>query len=379
MAEKINTVDFNIPGKWEWEHGEQLRQKPGEESGKDYLTRASTFPGEDLKRPVANRWNRAYFVNKIHSIREAYKQYKKDGLGYMTKEEYEQETKSLVSDIKVMDELFPKFLNGEEKVSVDMGELGVQEAEYVYLTSSRTDFSKRVNVVVPGYSNDRYGGGMLPLTLALYSNAPVLLLTYFEVPRGKMTNETKKAVKKSKDFGPHVEFTEGAINQILGKNSKFDFTGVSAGGVIVAQISKKREMAGRIGNINIVNPPGLAKLERIIPRLWIHHKSMAEIKRNGMAARLLVANEKKVTTTKEDLKRFESMKRHWVYCLAHEFNWWEKMGKARVIIAKDDGITDGFENIYKLESNPNLSVRVVEGGHEVPGTEPEKVIEQMLL
>jgi hypothetical protein len=262
-----------------------------------------------------------------------------------------------------------------------MGKLGVQEANYIDLKFKDTDLTKPPIIFIPGISNDVNGTGEFSLELALSSKRRVIMFTYPESPQGKVTNKFSRAVFKSGHFEAHVGFFKKAINQVVGENTGFDICGVSAGSIMVSGISKDKEFSDRIGKINLIVPPGLTavNLLDIKKRLKMNNDSIKKIEEDGLVGRLMVTNVKFLDRTKEEINAAEWTFRFLTLKMAKKYNWWKGMDKARVIVAKGDGITYGIKNIDKLKSNPNLSLEIIDGGHEIAAVEPVRVIMKMDL
>lgn len=362
--------------KWAYGLYKDMQGNDGRLNERGLVTKMTIFPGSKENRPLALRMRRAKFVNDVFDLREDY------GKGEISEEEYQQKISALENELKNNDEIYFNFLNRVRPISVDMGKLGVQEANYVDLSFSETDLTKPPIVFIPGISNDVNGSGEFALELALSSKRRVIMITYPESPQGKVSKQFPKAVFKSHNFGPHVEFFMGAINQVLGNDSKFDFASVSAGGIFVTEISKKKEMTDRIGKINIIVPPGMTGIRplEVKKRLEMNNSSMQEMEKDGSVGRLMVINPKILDRSKEDIKNSGWAFKFLALKLTQEYKWWKGVDKkTRVIIAKSDGITDGIDNLDKLKSNLNLSVELVDGGHEVPAVRPEAVIEKMII
>lgn len=272
-------------------------------------------------------------------------------------------------------------MEGIEPITVDMGKLGIQKANYVDLSFRGTDLTKPPIVFIPGISNDVNGTGEFALELALSTKRRVIMLTYPESPQGKVTKQFCKAVLKSSHFGAHVEFFKGAIQQVVGNDSNFDICGLSAGSVIVSEISKDKDYAKRIGKINLIVPPGMTGLSPmdVRKRLKMNEEAFSKIEEDGSVGKLMVTNLKFLDRTKEDINVSEWTFRFLALKLMKKYNWWEEMKEARVIVARNDGVTYGIKNIDVLKNNPNLSLEIIDGGHEVPAVNPEKVIEKMVL
>lgn len=285
----------------------------------------------------------------------------------------------MVSKLDDDDEIYLNFLEGIEPISVDMGELGVQKANFVDLKFRGTDFSRRPIIFIPGISNDVNGTGEFALELALSSKRRVVMFTYPESPQGKVTKQFSRAVLKSKHFETHVGFFKSAIEQVLGKDCIFDICGVSAGSIMVSEISKDEDFTKRIQKINLIVPPSVTGLNLfdIRKRLEMNNESTKKMEENGLVGRLMVTNIKSLDRTKEDIYASELAFRFLTLKLAQRYKWWKGMDKTRVIVAKGDGVTYTIKNIKDLQLNPQLSIEIIDGGHEVPAINPQKVIEKM--
>lgn len=277
------------------------------------------------------------------------------------------------------DEIYLRFLEGIEPIYVDMGKLGVQKANYVDLNLKDTDLTRPPIVYIPGISNDVNGTGEFALELALSSKRRVIMFTYPESPQGKVTKQFSKAVLKSKNFEAHVGFFKGAIEQVLGKDSNFDICGLSAGSIMASEISKDKNFAKRIRKINLIVPPGITGLNPfdIKKRLEMNNEALKKMEENGLVGRLMVTNVKFLDRTKEEINIAERTFKFLALKMARKYKWWEGMSEAKVIVAKGDGVTYGIKNVDKLKNNPNLSLEIIDGGHEVAAVNPIRVIEKM--
>lgn len=360
------------PEQWSYGLTEDMMGGQGKLSQRNLLTK----PFKD--RTVAERMHRAEdyeaILNKRRELKEA--------IGNNDeKEVFELKTgiKNILDESKKRGEVYFNFLNGIRPISVDLGKLGVQEANYVDLSFKDTDLTKPPIVFIPGISNDVNGTGEFALELALSSKRRVVMFTYPESPQGKVTKQFSKAVLKSGQFEPHVRFFEGAIEQVLSKDGYFDFCGVSAGSIMVSEISKDKDFAKRIGKINLIVPPGITGLNPldIKKRLEMNNEALKKMEEDGSVGRLMVTNVKFLDRTKEDINVAEWTFRFLTLKMAREYKWWEGMSEARIIVAKGDGVTYGIKNVDKLKDNPNLSLEIIDGGHEVVAVNPGRVIEKM--
>ena len=361
------------PERWSYGLTDDMLGKQGRLSQRGLLTKPTNLPNSEEKRPVALRERRAKFCEEVFSLRNDFRN------GLLNETEYKQEANSLISKLEDNDEIYLRFLEGVEPISVDMGELGVQKANYVDLNFKDTDLTKPPIVYIPGISNDVNGTGEFALELALSSKRRIIMFTYPESPQGKVTKQFGKAVFKSSHFEAHVGFFKGAIEKVLGKDNNFDICGVSSGSIMASEISKDKYFAKRIEKINLIVPPGITGLNPfdIKKRIEMNNEALKKMDEDGSVGRLMVTNVKFLDRTKEDIKSAEWAFRFLALKMAQKYEWWKGMSEARVIVAKDDGVTYGIKNVSKLKDNPNLSLEIIDGGHEVPAVNPEKVIEKM--
>jgi hypothetical protein len=362
------------PERWSYGLTDDMLGKQGKLSQRNLLTK----PTQD--RTVAERMHRAENYEAILDKRRGLKQAISDDDIEETSK-LNLEIKNILNVAKSRGEIYFNFLNGIKPISVDIGKLGIQEANYVDLKFKDTDLTKPPIIFIPGISNDINGTGEFSLELALISKRRVIMFTYPESPQGKVTNKFARAVLKSGHFETHVDFFKKAINQVVGENTSFDICGVSAGSIMVSEISKDKKFSDRIDKINLIVPPGITAINPldIKKRLKMNSDSIKKIEEDGSVGRLMVTNVKFLNRTKEDIKAAEWTFRFLTLKLTQEYKWWEGMDKARVIVAKGDGITYGIKNIDKLNSNPNLSLEVIDGGHEVAAVNPEEVIKKMVF
>lgn len=337
-------------------------------------TRKSNLPGSDEMRPVALRVDRADFCKTVTELREDLKS------GELDKETYKTKIAYLQEGLENKDNVYLSFLEGVKPLMVDMGKLGTQRANYIDLSFEGTDLSKPPIVIIPGISNDLNGSGEFPLKLALKGRR-IILITYPESWHGKTTKEFAMAVGKSNNFQPHTDFFKLAINQILGDKTSFDICGLSAGAIMASEITKAKNFSDRIGKINLIVPAGITgiNLFDVKKRMEMHQKSMKQQEEDGMLPKLVVTNLEFLERTKKEVKTSEWTFRFLTLKLMKEYKWWQGMKEARVIMCKDDGITYGIKNVRNLGSNPQLSIEIISGGHETPATNPDKVIEKMVL
>jgi hypothetical protein len=331
-------------------------------------------------RTVAERTHRAEDYKVILDKREDIAQAEDDKEKVF---KLRSEIRDVLSRAKNRREIYSNFLNPDniKHFSVDMGELGIQEANYIDLSFSETDFKKPPIIYIPGISAGTDGSGELALEVALYLRRRIIILDYPESPQGKVTKAFHKAVSKSNNFGPHVEFFKKAINFAIGENLGFDFCGVSTGSIMASEISKDKNFANRIGLINLLVPPGLTKLRAAdIKKRWkMESESTKKMEEDGSIGKKLVSNYKVLNRSKADVKATNRTLLALGLKLIKEYKWWEGMdSKARIIIARSDGITYGIKNIDKLKNNPNLSVEIVDGGHNELQTNAKVWIEKMV-
>lgn len=359
--------------RWSNGLGKDMLGNEGKLGQKGLITKITNFPGSEENRPVGLRVRRVEFYKNVSELRVKHKN------GDIDNEGYQSEIGLLMNKLKNNDEIYFNFLEKVKPISVDMGELGVQEANYVDLSFSETDFEKPPIIYIPGISNDVDGSGEFALELALSSKRRVIMITYPESPQGKVAKPFPKAVLKSNNFEPHVNFFEKAIIQIIGDNIDFDMCGVSAGSIMISEISKDKNFADRIGVINLLVPPGITALNilDIKKRLKMESESTTKMEEDGSIGRLRVINPKILKRSKEDIRNSNWTLNFLALKLTQEYKWWEGMGKARIIIAKDDGITYGIKNIDKLRENPNLSIEIIDGGHNGPAVNSKAWVEKM--
>lgn len=341
------------------------------------VTRQSVIHEEvvETRRPLADRRERAIDFYEVMEKREELKnETDREKISAL-----KNEIKDVFSQAKKRERVYSAFLKSKS-ISVDMGKLGVQKAEYVDLVTQDTDLDQSPIVLIPGISNDTWGGGEFPIELALFTKRRIIMITHPESWYGSVTENFMKAVWKSKKFEPHVQFFKSAINQVVGEETNFDICGVSAGAIISSEVIKDSDFSSRIGKKNLIVPPGITPFyEGFFKRIGMQTKSLDDQKKKNNLPKLMVTNE---TLLIKDKKKRELQNNTFLgmtFKLAQRYNWWQDLEEANVIIASRDAVTYGIKHVDKVRSNPNLKVHIIDGGHEIPGVEPEKVIEKMDL
>lgn len=336
---------------------------------------------ERVKRPLADRVERAedYWsvVNKKNELENEEINGNSERVSIL-----KAEIDSIINTAKKRDKIYSAFLK-PKPISVDMGELGIQKAQYVDIKTEFTDPNKDPMVIVMGFGNNLNGLGGFSQRIAMETNQKVIMISQPDSLGGIVTNAFGKAVRKSKNFGPHTEFFKLAIKEILEEKNidKFDICGVSAGAIMVSEIIKDKEFSGRIMKKNLIFPPGITKLTLLdIPkRLKLLKKTMGEQRKKGNLPKLMVTNIETIQKKKEQLKAQKKSFLAITLKLIQKYPWWNGLRDTNVVIADEDTVTYGIKNIDEVKSNPNLSIHVVSGGHELWGTEPERVIEKMVF
>jgi hypothetical protein len=266
-------------------------------------------------------------------------------------------------------------------ISVDMGKLGIQKAEVVDYKTEDTDLDKDPIVILMGISADKGSAGVFGLRLAKETGRRVVMISHPDSWYGETTKEFAKAIKKSKNFGPHTAFFKAAINQILGEKANFDICGVSAGAIMASEIIKDKDFANRIGKKNFIVSPGITPLTigNFFQRVYMLRKTIKQEKEEGSSLRLMISNIETIKKTKEQIRAKKKAGRAIFWKLAKRYPWWTELDEGNLIISNKDAITYGFKNIYKVMENPNIRIKMINGSHQIMATKWEEVIAKMDL
>lgn len=366
-------VVYELPEK-QWRFGfTKDMEDYGDLYEKGSVTRQSLLNGSrqegGVRRPLSDRTERAEDFKKIMKLRS---EICPDVV----------EIDGIINRAKEREKIHRAFLK-PNPISVDMGELGIQSTIYMHIKTDTTNINKNPIFIYAGVGNGADGLGILPHRIAQETNQEVFMIAQPDSCEGNITDEFAEAVRTSKKFEPHVNFFKLVTQKILEENGfeKFDLCGVSAGAIIASEIIKDKELSQKIEKKNLIVPPGLTKLSlRDIPkRLKMQLDTIREQKKSGNLSKKMVTN---IETVAKERRRIKSQKKSFnAMCLKliQEYPWWRDLEDTRVIIAKNDAVTFGIKNIAKIKANPKLSMEIIDGGHEIMATEPEKVIEKMVF
>jgi hypothetical protein len=330
-------------------------------------TKDSIIPKEDISRAWFMQSDRADLFKEVAKCWED-----------------KEKVREILDKANELDSLYIQYTLGKKQVEVDMKETGRQSSSYVILEPKKSDQNKRPIVIIPGISNDLDGLGSFPIKLALSTQRKVVLVAYPESNNGKVTKDFATGVEKSDNFGPHTFFFQSAINKIMGEETEIDICGVSAGSIIATELMKDGDFNKRVNQYNLLVPPGIRKA-RFIKGALREFKSLVLDGGYKRIPQIITTDLKSNWKTEIDYKAgqqtFNALKRK----LMQEYPWWKnklisgKGKKTTVIIAKEDGVTNGIDGIKRLEQNENLDIKTIKGEHGVMSMKAEEVIKMMAI
>lgn len=408
MTEK----EFRFP-ELMWSHtdnavGRKISEISGKITKETNLIQENGLIGE-IKKPISLRSERADVYKEVKKIKKeedrCFSKLEEDTQESFDEAELSEEEKKIKEEenkqsrkesfdkanvffdkVHELDNLFSQVLYGRKSVEVEIEGLGKQSSEFVELKSKKVDLEKPPIVLVLGISNDLDGVGEFPIKLAMISKRRVFVFTYPESWHGKVTREFGEAVEKSNNFGPHTEFFKSAINQVVGSETEIDICGVSAGSIMVSELTKDKKFNNRTNQINLIVPPGIVGMntKSLIKGLSREVKSLIFNKNDGR--KISILNPEKIRKTDEERANGFNTSANLRNKLSQEYSWWNNellSGKGRqtkVIICEQDGVTNGVDGLEKVSKNPNLKVFLLKkSSHGTPGSNPERVIEQMII
>lgn len=311
--------------------------------------------------------------------------------------------KELITEGHARDALAEEFINNQQEVGVNLGDLGEQMARFVILTppegrkTEETD-SKPPIFLIPGISNDLESMGMLPQELA-FSGRNVVTIGYPESWRGNVTDAFGEAARSSSGYEPHTSFFKGAIRDILqrpdvkeklGSSAEIDLWGFSAGAAIVADILKDKKFQDITANARIIAPPSCVDQKNVkifnqeipLPKDMLYELWQIFRPRNlKAAAKLNVSNRGEIEYTEEKRKRMTKAYNALRDKVLKRNEWWKndmrvKEGGSIIVVSYDnDTLTKSYKTVGEISQNPNLRVLELPGSHVTPRTEPGILID----
>jgi hypothetical protein len=371
--------DYNYP---EWDYGSKNKFLAGnlESDGSWYniskkITRRGEYGG--VENSLAVRAEHAKYFKQIVNLRDKIKTADEN-----EKIKLRSVYKEVAQEMAIFDNLAWQFQTQRQKVEVNLDKLGVQAGLVVTLRPKNIDLQKRPLVIIPGISSNIEGVGAFPIKLAMKSRQSVTVISHPESWMGRVTEEFSQAVEKSSNLKPHTDFFMSAINQTIGTKNEFDIVGISAGGMIINEMTKNEDFNQRIGKISLIAPPGLTDMKK---KTNVAKALTRLIRDIHFDPRYTTSILKSVTETEEQrrlqLKTFRGIKQH----LSREYDWWNNKSlyqnrEVGVILGTSDAITlGGIYGPKKIDSN-NFKLTVIKGGyHGMYAREPEKIIEKMSL
>ncbi|MDD4938099.1 MAG: hypothetical protein PHX34_03765 [Candidatus Shapirobacteria bacterium] len=343
-------------------------------------------PNNENKKTIFNRlsdwWNK--FAGKFRknelTIEERQKLYN----------EKRNKIKSVLFEAKQLDKITKQFLNERKQISVNMGNLGIQGSNFVFLdgaerykeSEEETEKRKKLPPVVyiPGISGGLDSTGEFAIKLAM-SGRNVLAFTYPESWFGFCTREFGDAVAKSDNFDPHKTYFKKIILEKIRELNieKFDIYGVSTGSLIISELMKDEDIKSKIDQAVMIVPPGISKAKnlnvgiikeliknsfnkiKLLPKLSVYNKT--SIVRN-------------VDHRQNMLHTYMALQKN----VVKEYNWQDQNlisstnKKSIFIICKNDYVTNPMKNIGKIDGNQTIKYKVIKGGHATPTIEANRVI-----
>ena len=178
-----------------------------------------------------------------------------------------------------LDEFDRQFFQ-QKLLTIDPGELGLQQAYYVDIQLPATDRQKdqKPIFIIPGRSGDVYGIEPLIRALALQGRR-VVSISYPESFLGKVSKRFMRAVMENQDsYEPHTTFFKNSINNLL-PEGEIELWSYSAGGPITAEILSDPEFSNRVSNAVALSPASSVKQTSrefavgIVKEVWrlLHH------------------------------------------------------------------------------------------------------------
>lgn len=346
------------------------------------VTRPSTVKhgaeeGTTVERPLSEREQRSRIYNELKEERRK------------APEARDQERiDALRTDAREADRISAEFLK-QGTVEVDMGEMGTVAARYTELKGSEDaeQAGKAKIVFIPGISNDLECVDTICRALAR-SGRDVVVIGHPETYAGKATEAFANAVEKDPAYGPHAQFFEGALKQVVADGEEIELWGFSAGAPITADmLTDNPELSERVSKAVLLNPASSVKMSKFrlfagifleeTPRLLTTRRAPSYTMTNGFGDTVpATPDQKKLRDT-----IFGSMLQKTITPSAH----WETMrvkegGEISVIASDKDPMTRCYRafNEKTHPSNPQMSpVITIKGTHNAPLVYPERVIERL--
>jgi pimeloyl-ACP methyl ester carboxylesterase len=161
-------------------------------------------------------------------------------------------TEDLLHEAHMRDEIAKQYLTQGE-VTIDMGELGKQTARYVEVKPP-AERNKNLPTIflIPGISNDIDCVGWLIQELA-WEGRTVVCAGFPESHMGKTTEAFARAVKDSKEYGPHSQLFSAELKTLI-PDGEVELWGQSTGVPILEQILQDPEIQKRVTRAVGLNP-----------------------------------------------------------------------------------------------------------------------------
>ncbi|MCX6791458.1 MAG: hypothetical protein NT149_00245 [Candidatus Gottesmanbacteria bacterium] len=163
-----------------------------------------------------------------------------------------QKVREVIHEAHGRDEIAKQYLTQGE-VTIDMGELGKQTARYVEVKPP-AERNKNLPTIflVPGISNDIDCVGWLIQELA-WEGRTVVCAGFPESHMGKTTEAFARAVKDSKEYGPHSQLFSSELNMLI-PEGEVELWGQSTGVPILEQMLQNPDIQERVTNAVGLNP-----------------------------------------------------------------------------------------------------------------------------
>lgn len=316
--------------------------------------------GEEQKRPLAERKDRAEFLNKFKTTNDR------------------EEKRRILDEAKELDKIYVQFGQNQKEITINMDGLGEQMARYVILEPSVYS-DKPPIILIPGISNDLYSIGELSIKLVA-SGRKVIMIAYPESWHGRVTRKFGDAVKQSDNFGPHTEFFKSAINKLVEGNNQIDLWGDSTGSLIVSNLLADNNFKQRIDNSVLLVPPGEITHKNF--NISMTKETLSGLKKLHLMTKMSVSNREEIWTSDEHrelmLHTFNSLRDK----VISRYPWWERNlltgsgNKTVVIIGEKDHVTEAKRGKKEIVSNETLELYSIKSGnHSTPAVESEMVID----
>jgi len=388
----LEKPSFQHPEKiWTYGYAEDMIGK-GPLYEKGLATQKSLISRTKFERPLAERVDRAELFHEVIHERKNLRQEKDLEKGKRSKkflekvEEKIQVIKERIGSIfdksKKKDKIYAAFLD-TKTISTDLGNLGTQKIDYVDIKTEYTDSTKNPMFIIMGVGNDSNGLGVFPHELAMETDRRIIMLPQPDSYHGRVTGRFMLAELFSRKFEPHTKFFKSTIQEICEKENieRFDICGVSAGAVIASDLIKDEELGKKIDKKNLMVPPGITPIyENPIKRMIMQARTIEDQRKKGKLPKTMVTD-------------FTSVQKSWLdrifqqgtflimaLKLARRIPWWKDLKDTNIIIAREDAVTYGIKHIDKIaSSNPNLKIKIINGGHERHSVEPGDAIKALDL